>query len=313
MGIEIFNKPTIKYRIEGFSFFICNAWELMLKSHLIKTQGKNSIYFSDNPDRTISLEGTVKKIFTNDKDPLRINIEKIIDLRNTSTHFITEDYEPIYAPLFQACVINFVNKIQEFHNIDITDFIANNFLSLNLRVENLADTDIRAKYEPEIAEKMILQRNELAEEVSNLNDNFAIPVRSNFFITKNPNDADFKVNVDNSAETKVQIIKDMKDPNSVYPLTTNRVIELVNKRLNKKHILLTKRNKQGSRQSKFTQNDFQLFNKFYNLKNNEKYSYHINVGNRFCYSTNIVELIYDEIKKDPEHIVQNLKNANIKR
>jgi len=28
LGLEIFNKPTIRYRIEGFSFFICNAWEL---------------------------------------------------------------------------------------------------------------------------------------------------------------------------------------------------------------------------------------------------------------------------------------------
>ena len=25
LGLEIYNKPTIKYRIEGFSFFICNA------------------------------------------------------------------------------------------------------------------------------------------------------------------------------------------------------------------------------------------------------------------------------------------------
>ncbi|EGP5501286.1 DUF3644 domain-containing protein, partial [Enterococcus faecium] len=36
MGMEIYNKPTIHYRVEGFSFFICNAWELMLKAHLIK-------------------------------------------------------------------------------------------------------------------------------------------------------------------------------------------------------------------------------------------------------------------------------------
>lgn len=36
MAVEIYNKPSIKYRIEGFSFFICNAWELMLKAHLIK-------------------------------------------------------------------------------------------------------------------------------------------------------------------------------------------------------------------------------------------------------------------------------------
>lgn len=48
MGIEIYNKPTIKYRIEGFSFFICNAWELMLKAELLNRD--ESIYFKDMPE-----------------------------------------------------------------------------------------------------------------------------------------------------------------------------------------------------------------------------------------------------------------------
>jgi len=42
MGLEIYNKPTIKYRIEGFSFFIVNAWELMLKAELLNRE--ESIY-----------------------------------------------------------------------------------------------------------------------------------------------------------------------------------------------------------------------------------------------------------------------------
>ncbi len=46
LGIEIYNKPTIKYRTESFAFHICNAWELMLKAHLIKTQGLKSIYYT---------------------------------------------------------------------------------------------------------------------------------------------------------------------------------------------------------------------------------------------------------------------------
>ena len=25
MSVEIYNKPTIKYRVEGFNFFMCNA------------------------------------------------------------------------------------------------------------------------------------------------------------------------------------------------------------------------------------------------------------------------------------------------
>lgn len=29
LAIELYNKPTIKYRVEGFSHFICNTWELL--------------------------------------------------------------------------------------------------------------------------------------------------------------------------------------------------------------------------------------------------------------------------------------------
>ena len=43
MAIEIYNKPSIKYRLEVFSFFICNAWELMLKAYMIKKFGEESI------------------------------------------------------------------------------------------------------------------------------------------------------------------------------------------------------------------------------------------------------------------------------
>ena len=63
MAIEIYNKPTIKYRIEGFSFFICNAWELMLKAYMIKAKGENSIYYKDNPERTLSLENCPTSIY----------------------------------------------------------------------------------------------------------------------------------------------------------------------------------------------------------------------------------------------------------
>ena len=61
MAIEIYNKPTLKYRVEGFAFFICNAWELMLKAYLIKTQGESSIYYSDKESRSISLRAALQK------------------------------------------------------------------------------------------------------------------------------------------------------------------------------------------------------------------------------------------------------------
>ena len=36
LGLEIYNNPTIRYK---WTFFVCNAWELMLKAYLINRDG----------------------------------------------------------------------------------------------------------------------------------------------------------------------------------------------------------------------------------------------------------------------------------
>ena len=184
MAIEVYNKPSIKYRVEGFSFFICNAWELMLKAHMINTFGNESVYYKDNPNRTITLELCVKKIFTNDKDPLRRNLEKIIELRNMSTHFITEEYEMVYIPLFQATVFNFIEKMQAFHNIDMTEIIPQNFLTLTVSYNTIDNDEIRAKYPPEIAERLIGTNEELTPIIDENNSHFAIRVNHHYYNNK---------------------------------------------------------------------------------------------------------------------------------
>lgn len=72
-------------------FFICNAWELMLKAYMVNKFAEESIYYKDNKERTITLENCLKKVITNEKAPLRRNLVKIIELRNTSTHFVAEE------------------------------------------------------------------------------------------------------------------------------------------------------------------------------------------------------------------------------
>lgn len=195
LGLEIYNKPTIKYRIEGFSFFICNAWELVLKAELINRN--DSIYYKDKPDRTLSLTDTLNKIYTDKHTRTRINLEKIIDLRNISTHFITQDYEVKYAPLFQACVLNFTKEMNRFHNIDITNYVSQNFLTISAHYEPLTNEEIRLKYPPEIAEKFIKQANEvdvLSKEYNS--DNFSIRIKQSLYITKKRDGSDFTVRVE---------------------------------------------------------------------------------------------------------------------
>lgn len=262
MAIEIYNKPTIRYRVEGFSFFICNAWELMLKAHMINKFGEDSIYYKDNKDRTITLENCLHKIFTNEKSPLRRNLAKIIELRNTSTHYVTEEYEMIYIPLFQACVLNFVEKMQMFHNVDMTEVIPQNFLTLTVSMKALDESMIRAKYPEEIANKIILTNEQLEPMIAENNQAFAIKVEHLHFITKDKTQATSFVHVDKNAEAGVKIIKELKDPNNTHKYTMKTAIKEITRRL---QLVGTDFN--------MNQYIFDLFNKVYGIKENEEFCY----------------------------------------
>lgn len=303
LGLEIYNKPTIKYRIEGFSFFICNAWELMLKAELLNRQ--IPIYYKDNKSRTLSLENVVKKIYSDSNTRIRLNLEKIIELRNISTHYITEDYELKYAPLFQACVINFTNELLRFHNQDITQHIAQNFLTISASYEPLSNEEIRIKYPAEIAEKFIQQANEIDILSNEYNsDKFSIGIKQNLFITKKKKEANFTVAICKESENKVAIIKDPKDPSQTHKYSYANVITVVEERLKKQNIKLNYK-------KSFNQYVLNLIIDFYKIKDEPKYAYCHKIGNstHYTYSEQFIEFILIEIKKDPYNFVESLKKV----
>ncbi|MFQ9979288.1 DUF3644 domain-containing protein [Clostridium cadaveris] len=298
MAIEIYNKPTIHYRVEGFSFFICNAWELMLKAYMINKVGESSIYYKDNSSRTITLEKCISSIFTNNKDPLRLNLEKIIELRNTSTHFITEEYEMIYIPLFQSCVFNFIEKMQEFHDIDMTEIIPQNFLTLAVSMKSININEIRAKYPEEIAKKLINTKGNISELVESNNNVFAIRIEHHHYITKDKNKATSFVHINSNANQGVKIIKELKDPNDTHKYTAKNCNKEINKRLKKIGIDI-----------EFNMWHFRMFCSYYNIKGNPKLCYQYKVGSnpQYSYSLQTIELIVEEIRKNPNNIIQDLK------
>lgn len=310
MAIEIYNKPSIKYRVEGFSFFICNAWELMLKAHMMRKFGKESVYYKDNPERTISLELCIKKVFTNDKDPLRKNLEKIIYLRNTSTHFVTEEYEMVYIPLFQASVFNFIEKMRAFHNVEMTEILPQNFLMLTVNYNALNMDEIRAKYPKEIADRLIGLNEELKPVIEQNNDRFAIRVDHYYYLTKDKNAATAIVRLDSNADTGVKFLRDVKDPNDTHKYTCKNCCSEINKRLDKLKIVL----KRNGEIHKFNKFDFDNFCKYYFIKENVKfcYAYKVHAQPQYSYSLQAIDFIVEEIKKDPDNILQNLKKQKNK-
>lgn len=305
MAIELYNKPTIKYRVEGFSLFICNAWELMLKAHMINIFGESSIYHKDNPQRTLSLENCVQKVFTNNKDPLRINLEKIIELRNTSTHFITEEYEMVYVPLFQSCVINFNEKMMAFHNVDMTVIVPQNFLTLSVSMKALNESEIIAKYPEEIATKILDAKNNIDELSQNNNAKFAIRIEHYHYLTKDKSKATSFVKIDNNSDAGIKIVKELKDPNTTHGLTAKHCITKIKDGLNKNNIKLL----YNGNEVKFSSFHFTNFCKHFGIKENERFCYvHRQFTTpQYSYSLQLVEFIIEELKKDPENILNNIK------
>ena len=294
LGIEIYNKPTIKYRTESFAFHICNAWELMLKAHLIKTQGLKSIYYTKkNKKGTIQLKTALGRIITNKIDPVRKNLEDVIELRNTSTHFIIEDYNKIYVHIFQSCAYNYYNFLEKYFKSNISqidlDFILlitpknnNNYLNLS-------------NFDNTIINKFIEVKNNIEEKtMNNKSENYSVNINYMFTIGNQ------KINIDPNSKNVVSI----PNFNDLYPLRQKEVCIEINKQL--KEMGITKN---------FRQYELSEINKYYKLKDNLNYYNKVNgkatnptwicsrqlidfVVNLFKQNKNILDYIIEQNKKD---------------
>lgn len=279
LAIEIYNKPTINYRLEGFAYLMCNAWELLLKSKIIKDGG--SIYYKDKPNRTLSLSNCINIVFTNDKDPVRKNLEIISRLRNTSTHFIIKEMDNIYLPFMQSNVLNYSEKLFEYFNIDITAKINTSFMTLVVNNDMLSDEEILSKYGDNIFNRYCKIKNETTDLIKNdSNDKLAIKVDLNLKIVKNKNEAQATFRLAKDGEQPVAIIKELKDPNMTHRFKQKRVREIVEDNLKRKGTNI-----------KLSQYDFNLICNKYNLKSDETYFYKHELTNSWGCSQKLIDFV----------------------
>lgn len=255
MSMEIINKPTINYRTEGFCFFICNAWELLLKAFLInKSRDISVINFKNDPNRTIGLDDCVEKVFTSTTDKMKNNITFIRNIRNKATHLILPDYDYILSPAFQRCLTNY-NKFFKKHftkyniNEKVTPYVAlvnpgndEEVSSLILNPSNLLLLE-KIKKELETDESLIQTLKIIS--------------------TKKESDADIKYTVVSKGGENATVINIPKDIEVTHPYTTNDIVKKISETL---EISL------GPNHS-FTSNKFQEICKLKGIKSNQDYCY----------------------------------------
>lgn len=188
--------------------------------------------------------------------------------------------------------------MQDFYNVDMTEVIPKNFLTLTVSLNTINTYEIKTKYPAEIAEKLISLNETLSPIINENSNRFAIQGNHNYYITKNKDTATASVAIDNTSESHVKIIKELKDPNLTHKYTAKKCLTEINKRLNKLEIGIN-----------FNSFHFDLFCKYYKIKENEKLCYVTKMFSQpqYSYSLQAIDFIVDEIKKDPDNIIVNLK------
>lgn len=269
MALEIINKPTINYRTEGFCFFICNAWELLLKAYLInKSQNINAINYKNDSTRTIGLDECVEKVFTSTTDKTKNNISFIRNIRNKATHLILPEYDYILSPAFQRCLTNY-NKFfkKQFPNYNLNEKITP-YIAL---VNPGNDSDVSSLI---LNPTNLLMFEKVKEELS-YDESLSQTLR--LVATKKETEADIKYTLVKNDGEKAKVINIPKNIEKTHPYTTTEVIKKI-----KETLELSLGQNHG-----FTSNKFQDICKRKGIKSNQDYCY------QFTYSKNTINKYND--------------------
>lgn len=274
--IEIYNKPTINYRIEASSYFICNAWELLLKAFYIEKNGEKSIY-RPNSTQTYSLEEMLNKCFE-DNSPIKKNLKIIIEkIRNKSTHLIIKEHDILYTPLLQKAVLNYSEFLRTKFNINIADKIPFEYLALISRKE-LEPKAISKLYSKSYAKIFDDDFRFIQKEMSEtVNDDESIFAHVNYTLafTKDIQQADIKAYYNKDSAVGLKPITIAKDVNASHPYSMKQVIETVKKLASERNL-----NYDLSKLNNSRLTDFNKYNKIFN---------HPEYFNPIDYGTNILK------------------------
>ena len=290
--METYNKPTIKYRIEGFCLFFCNAWELLLKSKILEDEKRESaIYYGKRrhrPRRSLSSRDCLKKVMPNERDPVRRNVEDILEIRDAATHLIVVELETVYSGLFQSGVLNYVDKLQEWFALSVADSISPAMMTLVSDIRQIDPIHIRKRYGAEtlrFVESEITRLHAAEKEVGSLR--YRIPIEYKLVLTRSSRNAD--ITLTSGANGKaVGFIEVPRDIDRTHPYLQNDVIAMVKARIPKDLV--------------FNRRDFQAILHCEQIRGDGRYHYRINKPVVHRYSDNLVSFIVARIEKDPRYL-----------
>jgi|LFRM01.2.fsa_nt_gb hypothetical protein len=296
MALETINRLTVKYRVEAFSYLICNAWELLLKAKILKEQPDPAvIYYKTQaglPPRSIALGDCVGRIFTDASAPVRLNLDRVSELRDAATHLVISVVPKDVMCLFQSCVMNYHGRLQEWFGVSLSDRVSIGMMTIVYDFSpeqfDVASAALRNRLTPQAAEYLASFQAKVARdfEETGRSTEFSIPLDYRLALVKNPGKADITLAVGEGG-VSTHMLKTPRDASETHPLVHREVVEAI-------------RQHTGGA-VKINDYDLRCVIAVHGFKSGEAFYYRSAVSNApKQYSPQFVEWLKRQVGKDPQ-------------
>lgn len=243
LALELYNRPSLENRMDGFVLCFCIAWEQLLKAILIEKQGEDSIFREGTNRRghreTISLRDCLEKLFKHESI-VRKNIERIAYYRNQAVHLLMPEVQGILSRVFQSGVLNYSTQFYEFTEQPFLPSSHSGMLSLVGDLKQPSIASLRTNYGKKIGEEIFELVSTITQEAQEIDDiHFAIPLNVRLVFAKNDDEGNI-VSLARAEEgmeglKKAIVVEKPVDHSKTHPFTETKCIIEINQRLKTKH------------------------------------------------------------------------------
>lgn len=295
LSLETINRLAITYRVETFTYLICNAWELLLKAKIAQDVGSSrAIYYPrkrGQPLRSLSLRKCLQDTFPKENDPVRRNIEFVEELRDEATHLVIKHVPNDVLGLFQACVLNYHRYLHAWFGIALSDRVTVGMMSIVYdrapEQFDLGNAAFRRELGRDTAQYLARFQAQLRKEWALLGQSaeLAIDVRYHLVLTKKPGDADIILTTGDSGSA-MHVVEVPKDPSKTHPYRQKELLVEVNARL--------------AGATSINTYDIQCVAKAFNIARRAEFYYKSSIkGTPAQYSPQFVDWLIAQYQKDP--------------
>lgn len=238
LALETVNRPSVAYRLQASVILFCNAWELLLKAWLLHNGQRVFRRKRRNlPRESLSLDECVGRLFTDVGDPVRLNIETMSELRNRAAHFVISFIPPDIMGLFQASVVNYTQRLQQWFSVSISERVPVGMMALVYDFDpseySLSNPRVRRRLTAETAKWLAEFQQQIKTRASGLGDRgseYTIQIDYRVALVKSPAKADIVLGT-GGGDIRGTIIEVPRDVERTHPWYERQIVDAVNAEL----------------------------------------------------------------------------------